>query len=90
MRRSLGVVVLVLGLLLVVAAPVMRWYVAPQLATAPTDESFSSPAEGTAAVLFDLATGQPVQNVPLTFNREVTPDPTPARVTPSSTARPRS
>ena len=57
MRRSLGVVVLVLGLLLVVAAPVMRWYVAPQLATAPTDESFSSPAEGTAAVLFDLATG---------------------------------
>lgn len=74
MRRGLGVLLLVVGLLLVLAAPVLRWWVAPALATAPTDESFESPAEGTAAVLFDVGSGQAVQNVPLTFNREVTPD----------------
>lgn len=74
MRRGLGVLLLAVGLLLVLAAPVLRWWVAPALATAPTDESFESRAEGTAAVLFDVGSGRAVRNVPLTINREVTPD----------------
>lgn len=37
MRRTLGYIALVLGLVLIVVAPLLRWYAYPRVAKAPTD-----------------------------------------------------
>lgn len=83
MKRVLGLVLLGLGAFLVVLAPFVKWYVAPQLAVAPLacdpgplcDGGVSvSPSSGVATTLFDPATLSPRSDVALVSTRRVSPD----------------
>ena len=74
MRRVFGYVLIGLGVLLLVLAPLLRFYVAPKLAVAPLrctgttlcDNGVSlSPSAGTAETLFDPTTLTARSQVPL-------------------------
>lgn len=84
MRRAVGYLLVVLGIVLLVLAPLTRWYVAPRLAVAPTSCTGTSaicknnvnlsPSSGTAATLFDPTTGTANSNVPLVATEEISAD----------------
>jgi len=83
MRRVFGYVLIGLGVLLLVLAPLLRFYVAPKLAVAPLrctgttlcDNGVSlSPSAGTAETLFDPTTLTARSQVPLEAQRRVQPD----------------
>jgi DUF3068 family protein len=72
MRRTIGIIVLVLGVVFVAGAGVVRWVVAPNMAQLPSDTNTTRMYDGTAAWLINpsVATGTRVgpgllRNVPI-------------------------
>lgn len=84
MRRTVGYVLVGLGVFFLLLAPLARWYVLPRVAVAPlgcTDTSAIckdrvnlSPSEGIAASLFDPGTLKSNTNVPLVALERVIAD----------------
>ncbi len=83
MKRVVGFVLVGLGAFLLVLAPTVKWWAAPQLAVAPLacdpgplcDGGVSiSPSTGIATQLFDVATLTTLTNVELAATRRVSPD----------------
>ncbi|WP_460304810.1 PorA family protein [Actinocorallia aurea] len=60
MRRTIGIVLLVLGFLGVALAVLLRFQVAPKLIAAPNDRYGVATLTGPSATYLDLATGRPV------------------------------
>jgi hypothetical protein len=66
MRRKVGFVVVALGALFLVLAPLLRWYVYPRLAVAPQDQESTTVSEGQDVTIFsipELAAGNDPQVV---------------------------
>lgn len=73
MRKTIGIILLALGVIALAAAFIVREWVAPNVVKLPDDTKASSVAEGTGSG-FDLATSRPFQDVPLTATRQLTTD----------------
>jgi hypothetical protein len=78
MRRGLGVLLVVVGIVLLAGAAILRFVVAPNAIKAPIEDgddpyTATSVATGTASLL-DQQTGQFLADVPITATRNVTAD----------------
>ena len=54
MRRNVGLVLLVVGALFLVLAPLLRWYAYPRLAVAPQDQASTTVSTGTDVTVFSI------------------------------------
>jgi Porin PorA len=54
MRRNVGLVLLVVGALFLVLAPLLRWYAYPRLAVAPQDQASTTVSSGTDVTVFSI------------------------------------
>ncbi|HMG29846.1 MAG TPA: DUF3068 domain-containing protein [Jiangellaceae bacterium] len=54
MRRNVGLVLLVVGALFLVLAPLLRWYAYPRLAVAPQDQATTTVSSGTDVTVFSI------------------------------------
>lgn len=72
MRRAVGLVLLGLGIFLLVLAPVLKWYVYPELAKLPLDQNGGSVAVG-VGTYYDPAAGE-VKGANLVATRSVRGD----------------
>jgi len=74
MRRAVGYVLVGLGAFLIVAAPLLKWYAAPQLIKAPLDQYSTTVSQANGATFLDISTLSVLTGQQLTASRTVRGD----------------